>query len=393
MAKALAKARAMFTRKQFAAKITGHFNDAKKSIMAAGAALNLAKDKLDHGEFEAMIEKDLPFRPRHARTLMAIAADPWLSKRQHAAVLPLSTRAMSALVRLPDAAKEKALKSGVITPDTTEGDVKRLIKAADAATAKKDRDATPGRYFEDITDGLARLAAEIEGGDAKPARVVYADPPWKFETWSDKGIDRAPPYPTMTVEEICALPVAEVVAKDCALFLWGVNWATVEADVETAFGSFPKTVLPAAPVVMRAWGFDHVTKAFNWIKQNESGGGLHRGQGKWTRANPEDCWLATRGAPKCLSHKVDEIITGKVMEHSKKPKDAREGIEKLVRGPYLELFGRRERDGWTVLGNEIARPGGPGVVGAPVVGREKENGGGRDDEDLLEIPPYMRREA
>jgi N6-adenosine-specific RNA methylase IME4 len=77
-------------------------------------------------------------------------------------------------------------------------------------------------------------------------------------------------------------------------------------------------------------------------------------QGYWTRANPEACWLATRGAPKRLHADVRQLIVAPIMEHSRKPDEAYERIERLVEGPYLELYARRPRPGWTSWGNELA---------------------------------------
>jgi N6-adenosine-specific RNA methylase IME4 len=77
------------------------------------------------------------------------------------------------------------------------------------------------------------------------------------------------------------------------------------------------------------------------------------GQGYWTRANPEDCWLATRGHPKRLHADVRQFITAPVAEHSRKPDEIYERIERLVDGPYLELYARRDRPGWMTWGNEL----------------------------------------
>jgi N6-adenosine-specific RNA methylase IME4 len=80
------------------------------------------------------------------------------------------------------------------------------------------------------------------------------------------------------------------------------------------------------------------------------------GQGYWTRSNPEDCWLATRGAPKRMDAGVRQLVVAPVMEHSRKP-DLYADIERLVQGPYLELYARRPWDGWTSWGNELAFSG------------------------------------
>jgi MT-A70/Helix-turn-helix domain len=77
------------------------------------------------------------------------------------------------------------------------------------------------------------------------------------------------------------------------------------------------------------------------------------GNGYWTRANPEDCWLCTRGNPKRLYEDVRQLIVAPVMEHSRKPDEVYERIERLVEGPYLELYARRERPGWVSWGAEL----------------------------------------
>ena len=88
---------------------------------------------------------------------------------------------------------------------------------------------------------------------------------------------------------------------------------------------------------------------------NRSGDGLFMGNGYWTRANAELCLLATRGAPLRLDSGVPQAILSPVAEHSRKPDDIHDRIERLVGGPYLELYARRPRAGWHVWGNEIPR--------------------------------------
>jgi len=141
------------------------------------------------------------------------------------------------------------------------------------------------------------------------------------------------------LDDIKALPIADLAAADCALFLWGV---------------WPR--LPDVLEVIRAWGFEFKTAAFAWVKQNRGGEGLFTGMGFWTRANSEPCLLATRGSPLRLAADVHQVILSPVREHSRKPDEIRSRIERLVAGPYLELFGREQAPGWTVWGNEIPSP-------------------------------------
>ena len=178
-------------------------------------------------------------------------------------------------------------------------------------------------------------------------RVILADPPWTFSTRSNKGKDRSPEqhYQCMTLDDIKALPVAEIAAKDCALFMW-----VIDTHLEMAFD------------VLRAWGFTYKTKGFNWVKLNADGSPF-TGMGFWTRANPEDCLLATTedcllatsGSPKRSAKDVRRLIMSPRREHSRKPDETYDSIERLVDGPYCELFGRQSRPGWHVWGNETTK--------------------------------------
>jgi N6-adenosine-specific RNA methylase IME4 len=182
--------------------------------------------------------------------------------------------------------------------------------------------------------------------EAHSAAAILADPPWTFETFSERGKGRSAErhYSCMGIEAIKSLPVAKIAAADSALFLWATN-----------------PMLPAALEVVGAWGFCFKTVAFTWIKQNPSGNGWHFGLGYWTRANPELCLLATRGKPKRLSRSVPQLVVAPVMEHSRKPVEVLYRIKQLVPGPYLELFARD--DGWTKWGDQAAPP--PAEINIP----------------------------
>lgn len=133
------------------------------------------------------------------------------------------------------------------------------------------------------------------------------------------------------------MPVAEQAADDCALFLWTI-----------------KPMLPICLAVGEAWGFEFKTRAFCWVKTTVNGR-EHVGMGHWTRANPEDCFLFTRGHPRRLTKDVRELITAPVREHSRKPDEVYDRIEALVPGPYLELFSRTTRSGWNQVGDQVGR--------------------------------------
>lgn len=172
-------------------------------------------------------------------------------------------------------------------------------------------------------------------------RVIYADPPWTFATFSRKGKGRSAEahYDCMSLADIKALPVADWAAEDCVLLLWATD-----------------PLLPAAFEVIRAWGFTYKTVGFYWAKLNKSAPpapfteeSFFTGLGFWTRANPEPCLLATRGHPRRTAANVRKLIVSPRRQHSRKPDEAYERIEALCEGPYLEMFARGDRrPGWDV---------------------------------------------
>jgi N6-adenosine-specific RNA methylase IME4 len=175
---------------------------------------------------------------------------------------------------------------------------------------------------------------------------IGADPQWKFLTRSAAGDGRSANvhYRTEEVEKIRDLPVGELLADDGAFYMWMVDWC-------------PQDALD----LLAHWGLRHVTTAFTWVKTNsdDPGRGVfedstwHLGQGYWSRANPEDCWLATKGSPKRLYADVRQLIVAPVMEHSRKPDEWLARIERLTGGDYLELQARRTRPGWVSWGDEL----------------------------------------
>ena len=173
----------------------------------------------------------------------------------------------------------------------------------------------------------------------KKYSIIYADPPWQYKTYSKKGQGRSAEkhYPTMTLDEICLLPVEQLADDDCVLFMW-----TTVPFLRDCFS------------VLDAWGFTYKTVAFVWLKQNRKTDGLFWGMGHWTRANAELCILATKGHPKRISASVHQVIVSHIEEHSKKPDETRDRIVSLVGDlPRIELFARQKTDGWDTWGNEV----------------------------------------
>ena len=175
--------------------------------------------------------------------------------------------------------------------------------------------------------------------------AIYADPPWQFATYSAKGRGRSPDthYSCLSLDELSALPVEKWAAKDSALFLWTTD-----------------PMLSHALELIRAWGFTYKTVAFYWAKLNKAAPGLYfterdffTGLGFWTRANVEQCLLATRGSPRRKAKDVRRLIVAPRREHSRKPDVVYDRIERLVGGPYLELFARTTKPGWDNWGDEV----------------------------------------
>ena len=170
----------------------------------------------------------------------------------------------------------------------------------------------------------------------KTYQFIYADPPWKYD---QKGLQGAAEkhYATMSMEDICRLPVEQISAKDSILFLWA---------------TFPQP--PAALRVISAWGFKYKTVAFLWLKKNRKADSWFFGLGFWTRGNAEICLLATRGHPKRKAANIHQFIISPIEAHSKKPDIVRDKIVELVGDvPRIELFARQETPGWDIWGNEV----------------------------------------
>jgi N6-adenosine-specific RNA methylase IME4 len=153
-------------------------------------------------------------------------------------------------------------------------------------------------------------------------------------------------YPTMSIDEMKALPINNIADKDCALFMW-----------------FTYSHLPQAIELCKAWGFKYKTVAFVWLKLSNKGNILSN-IGAWTMGNTEAVLIATRG--NMLKHKKRNDIKQIVMpntelrlkgadRHSRKPKEVRERIELLFGDiPRIELFARQNFSGWDAWGNEVS---------------------------------------
>lgn len=170
--------------------------------------------------------------------------------------------------------------------------------------------------------------------------TVMADPPWRFTNRTGKVAPehkRLARYPTMNLEEICSLPVADHLKPTAHCYLW-----------------VPNALLPDGLAVLKAWGFDYKSNIV-WHKIRKDGGSDGRGVGFYFRNVTELLLFGTRGKNARtldLGRTQVNLIATRKREHSRKPDEQYDLIEGCSPGPYLELFGRGMRKNWTVWGNQ-----------------------------------------
>lgn len=217
----------------------------------------------------------------------------------------------------------------------------------------------------------------LEYVDEQKYNIIYADPPWKYENERDHNPALGGmKYDTMSIEELCALPVSQITDKDCLLFLW-VTMPKLEE-------CFP---------VIKAWGFKYTTCAFRWIKLNKNANpesftnkDLYSGLGSWVNGNEEICLLAKKGSPKRFNKSVKQLtpyvsllspidiehkmkmselqsnfedlqpedVYYPLRGHSSKPLIIREKIVKLAGDlPRIELFATQSSNDWDCWGSSL----------------------------------------
>jgi len=179
------------------------------------------------------------------------------------------------------------------------------------------------------------LLEKVDG----PYTTIYADPPWRFQNRTGKMApehQRLLRYPTMTLEEILELPVNQVAAAQSHLYLW-----------------VPNALIAEGLEVMKHWGFTYKTNLV-WYKTRLDGGPDGRGVGFYFRNVTELVLFGVRGHMRTLDPGRTQVnlVPQRKREHSRKPDEFYDLIEECSPGPYLELFARRPRPGWTQWGNE-----------------------------------------
>ena len=176
------------------------------------------------------------------------------------------------------------------------------------------------------------------------AGTILADPPWLFQNRTGKMAPehkRLFRYHTMTNEEIMSMPIREIVLPKSHLYLWVPN-ALVKTGLD----------------VMEAWGFTYKTNLV-WYKVRKDGGPDRRGVGFYFRNVTELILVGVRGSLRTLDpgRSMPNLFQSQKREHSRKPDEIYEIIEKCSPGPYLELFARHPKPGWLQWGDELKENG------------------------------------
>jgi N6-adenosine-specific RNA methylase IME4 len=171
--------------------------------------------------------------------------------------------------------------------------------------------------------------------------TVLADPPWRFQNRTGKMAPehvRLARYRTMSIDEICGLPVESAVGSTAHLYLW-----------------VPNALLAEGLSVMEAWGFQYKTNLV-WFKVRKDGGPDGRGVGFYFRNVTELVLFGVRGSRRTLApgRRQVNLFAERKREHSRKPEQLYDIVEECSPGPYLELFARHPRPNWHQWGDELA---------------------------------------
>jgi N6-adenosine-specific RNA methylase IME4 len=183
-----------------------------------------------------------------------------------------------------------------------------------------------------------QIASEPPPLPGGPFRIFVIDPPWTYENRAGDTSHRAAnPYPSMTIDEIKALPIGrdvggkkDLACDDAVLWLWTTN-----------------AHLPVAFEILEEWKLTYKTM-LTWVKDR-------MGVGDWLRGQTEHCLLAVRGKPPWNLTNQTTFLEGEVRDHSRKPEEFYKMVEALCPGSKLDMFGRAQRDGWAIFGNDTSR--------------------------------------
>ncbi len=230
-------------------------------------------------------------------------------------------------------AEVKTKPDGELTSAGIQRIAKGLERESHRESKRNGNDQGNGLYTIEDSTIIIGDATNMDLTKFERYGVIVADPPWPYRVAKGQGIAEDQ-YAVMTDDDLRAMPVSQLALDDCILFLWG---------------TWPK--MPEAIQLMTAWGFDYVT-GFPWVKTNSKNGQPFYGVGYWVRGCSEYVLIGRCGHVSPPRMKGFMGILSPGFKHSRKPDSVHEIAEALP-GPYLELFGRRSRSGWTVFGNEV----------------------------------------
>lgn len=306
----------------YPSRITACWRQSVWAIIETGRLIAEAKEAMEHGSFLAMVQEQLPFGPRTAQRLMAIAGDIRLQDATLASHLPASWDTIYTISTLDDATLEARITDGTINPEMGRAELSTAIK-------QQKRNS-----WEKVYAGLLLAAPTRKYG------VIVEDFEWDFITRSDAGKDRAAAnhYPTSheahTAAEILRRTQERFAcaADDCVLWMWA-----------------PPPHLAIAIDVMRMRGFDYRSN-YTWVKDRII-------TGYWSRMKHEHLLIGVKGEMRCPAPGTqwDSVIQAASDKHSAKPDAFLEMIEAYYPHiPKLELNRRPPpRPGWACWGNEV----------------------------------------
>jgi N6-adenosine-specific RNA methylase IME4 len=299
------------------AQIADHAEAVRYAAKRAGIASEISRDAAEikllaergAGTLLAKMEKHKGGRPnKTGNVVLPVSLD-------EIGIDKMRSSRWQQIASVPQAAFDAYL-AGAVEP-TSAGILKIAAKAK----------ATAPRRSSISTPEAVRIGG-LDEIDGQKFGCIYADPPWKYGNQSTRA-STDNHYQTMTVEQVCEMPVGNLAAADAHLHLWTTN----------AF-------LFDAKQVIEAWGFEY-RSCFVWVKPQ-------MGIGNYWRVSHEFLLLGIRGnAKRFASRSLTSWGAFDRSKHSRKPDEIRQMVERASPGPYLEIFGREPVPGWTVFGNEI----------------------------------------
>lgn len=294
----------------------------KQTYVEVGLALWAIREgrgyRFEYGTFEDYCQERWGWSRRHANRLIqawGVASELGTSMSQ----IPTAGHAFE-LSHLTPAERVQLVKE----VDLDKTSVRQLAQIVKAKKVEAIKEARAERIAE-IVENNVPLSGEVG-----TFNLIYADPPWQYDYSPTEARAIENQYPTMPLADICELPVSEIAAEDCVLFLWATS---------------PK--LEDALTVLRAWGFTYKTNMV-WVKDKI-------GMGYYARQQHELLLIATKGAlpvPEPATRPAS-VICGERAAHSAKPESVYGLLERMYPDfPKVELFCRAPREGWSVWGNQ-----------------------------------------